>query len=165
MPTIPMQSEGQPRPMTDEERREKRLKYPGAQNNTVLEAEVIGIELQDSRWTDDRTGELKKELNFKFKSIEPGDFHDRWFWGSVSTWFSDKPTCKLRQWVQGILDVDVLPDGYVLNTDQLIGLQCRILIGAKARDDGSLANWVSEVRPSRGTVIPMQAQTGDGEPF
>ena len=121
--------------------------------NSVFEAKVLACDEQQSRWRideNDPDSPFKMNLNFKFEVIDPeGTFDRRWVWGNCAAYLSDKPQNKLRQWTQGILDLDVLPDGFALNTDDFIGKQARIIVGAKTKDDGSVSNFVTEIRPSR----------------
>lgn len=135
--------------------------YTPAPHNSVFEAEVLEVKVEDSPWTDDQTGEKKQQMSFKFKVVEPGDFEGRWFWGRTSTWFSEDARSKLRQFVQAILDEDVLPSGFVLDTDNLEGQRCRIIVHAKEKADGSgrMVNWVQEVRPTRNTYFEKKETT------
>lgn len=124
-------------------------------NNSVFEAKILSCDEQESRWPvddNDPDGPKKMQLSLKFEVIDPeGEFNDRWVWGNCSAYLSTDPRNKLRQWTQGILDLDVLPEGYILNTDEFVGRQARIVIGAKPKADGSgrTSNFVIEVRPSR----------------
>lgn len=138
-----------------------------APNNSVFEAEIVKIDLRDTQWDDKyHPGEKTKQFNFVFKVVDKGEFEDRWFWASCSTWFSDSSTCKLRQWVQAILDVDILPSGFIVDTDELVGQHARIIVQAapKKSDPTKTVNWINDIRPSRS--IPMTATyTLDEEPF
>jgi hypothetical protein len=145
----------------------------------VFEAEILSVELRDTRWDDeyntDEDGNplKKKEYNFKFGVLDEGEFKDRWVWGSTSNWFADDPRCRLTQWIKAILDEDILPEGFVFDTDNLVNMRCRVIIGAKQRKNGTgIANWVEEVRPSKGVRLaeapaeePAAAYDPDEEPF
>lgn len=135
-----------------------RREYTPAPHNSVFEAEVVEVKEEESRFKND-DGSTKMELTFKFRVLDDGEFNDRWFWGRTNTWLSNDPRNKLRQYVQSILDEDVLPSGFVLDTDDLVGQPCRIVVHAKEKADGSgrIVNWVQEVRPSRNRHAAIQA--------
>lgn len=128
-------------------------------NNSVYEAVILSCDEQESRWPvndDEPDGPKKMQLSFKFEVIDPEEkFDKRWVWGNCSAYLSTEPRNKLRQWTQGIMDMDVLPEGYILDTDEFVGRQARIVIGAKERANGNgISNFVVEVRPTR-TAEPM----------
>ncbi len=128
----------------------ERLPFP---HQSVFEAKILEITEQDSRWDiddEDPSKGKKQELNFKFEVIDPdGDFDKRWAWGKCAAYLSTDSRNKLRQWVQGILDIDVLPEGFAFNTDDLVGRQCRIIVEAYEKKTGGVGNYVAEVRHSR----------------
>lgn len=133
-------------------------------DKSSFEAVLLSVEQQDSRWdlddTDPSKGK-KKELVFKFEIMDPdGEFNERWVWGRTTSAFTTHPSNKLRQWVQGILDEDVLPDGFVLDTTALVDRRCRVIVGAREKKTGGVGNFVTDVRPSK---VPNTAfeQPGD----
>lgn len=148
--------------------REARIPIP---HNKVFEAEVTKVEERETPFDDKyNPGEKTKQFSFTFKVLDEGEFHDRWVWANCSTWFSDSPTCKLRQWIQAILDVDILPSGFIVETDDLVGQHARIIVHAapKKSDPTVTVNWVNEVRASRGAPALAPKAVGiplDEEPF
>lgn len=140
-------------------------------NNSVFEATLVGIEEKDSLWDLDETDPSKgkkKQFSWKFSIIDPdGTFDGRWVWGNTGTFFGTGPQNKLRQWVQGVLDAEVLPEGYALDTESLHGLQCRIIVEAKEKQSGGISNRVKEVRPSKvagtGPVVSSTPDEGEDE--
>jgi len=128
---------------------------------SVFEAIVLGVTEQDSRFPADDAdpdGPRKKQLSFKFKVIDPdGKYNDRWVWGNTSSYFGTSPSNKLRQWVQAILDKEVLPEGYLVDTDDFEGQQVRVIIGAKQRKNGDgISNFVVELRPTKADRSQMK---------
>lgn len=138
-------------------------------DKSIFEAEVVQIKEEDTQWEDKfNPGEKTKQFVFIFKVLDEGQFNDRWVWGNCSTWFSDSSTCKLRQWIQAILDVDILPQGFIVDTDDLVGQQARIIVKAAPKKDDSskMVNWVQEVRPSRNASPVMTKSVAyEEEPF
>lgn len=121
--------------------------------NTELEAEVLGIEERVKPFKDDRGNDVVK-VNFSFKILSEGDYKNRRQFGETSTNFVDHPDCKLRAWVKAILGVDQLPEDFVLDTDDLLGMTVRIIVGNKPKKnaDGSpgVRDFVQDVLPIRG---------------
>ncbi len=155
------------------------LRVP-APHESVFEAEVLEVKHQNSRWKFDNSDEFKKEFNFKFRVLDAGDFHDRFFWGSTPEWFSNDPRCKLQRWIKSVYDEPVLPQGFELDTDDLADMRCIIVIHAKEkafREDGEhlnqdgsakMVNWVADVLPSKAARIAPTTPTPNPdnlEPF
>ncbi len=142
-----------------------------APHQSVFEAKLLKVELKDTPWDDeDNPGHKKQQFNFRFEVTDGGDFDGRWFWGSTQDFLSPSPANKLRQWVQALLDEDVLPQGFDLETDDLEGLPCRIIVHAKDKfqDDGTFiktSNWVEEVRASRNLKVGQGPGDLSEEPF
>lgn len=122
-------------------------------DGTTWEAIVESIEERESRWwvdENDHDKGKKMELSWKFKIIDPdGEYDGRWIWGSTSTYFGTSPKNKLRQWIQAALDEDVLPEGFVVNTQDLIGKQVLLVVDARKANNGNTYNNITDVRISR----------------
>jgi hypothetical protein len=71
---------------------------------------------------------------------------------TLTAWASEKLTdkTKLGRWVTAILGA--MPDN--LDTDALVGRDCRVKIGVKTRDDNSEYNRVEDVLPLHDRVTP-----------
>lgn len=67
------------------------------------------------------------KLNWKFEVTEPGDWQGYKINGSTTQNFTLHEKCKLMQWASALLG-RVFEVGDQLDTDDLIGLPCRILI-------------------------------------
>lgn len=156
-------------PRQEEKESQERTPIP---DKTVLEAEVLTVELRESDIYKDDDGNPSRSINFKFRITEEGsEFEDRWVWGSTPPWLNDSPRCKLRHWVEAILDVDLLPQDYVLETDNLQGLPVKVIVGAapSKKTEGRITNKVTELRPSRASrkasLQAGPANEPDPEPF
>ncbi len=151
---------------------EERIPIP---DGAVFEAEVLTVKLEDSKFYKNEDGTPQQIMNFKFKVVNDGEhdgaFVDRWVWGSTPPWLNDDPRCKLRNWVEAILDIDLLPPDYLLETDDLQGMQCRVIVSAKesTTNPGRITNKVTELKNTRGKPVMTVAQSADDpldeEPF
>lgn len=112
----------------------------------ILEAEVVNCEHRETPFDDENNpGQKKKEVSFRFKVTDEGEYNGRTVFGSTPVTFTSHPDCKLRVWVQELLGMDSLPGGFRFDTDTLIGLPCRIAVGAKEREGKSTRNYVMDV--------------------
>ncbi|GAC1673009.1 MAG: hypothetical protein NVS9B9_29960 [Ktedonobacteraceae bacterium] len=120
--------------------------------NTELEAEILGIEERTKPFKDDNGKDVVK-VNFSFKVTSDGEYKNRRQFGETSTSFVDHPDCKFRAWVKAALGVDSLPQEFVLDTDDLLGLPVRLIIGNKPKKnaDGTTGtrDYVQDVLPIR----------------
>jgi hypothetical protein len=139
-------------------------------DNTVFEARVISIVERDSKWDDDyNPGQKKREYNFRFEVDDPDhpDHQGRWFWGNTNTYFADTATNKLRQWIGAIEDLDVFPEGYVVDLDEIESRRPRVRIiikaGERANGEG-IWNGVKELRPSRLKDAPAPLTSASSTP-
>lgn len=118
-------------------------------DDTVLQAEVVSIKDATKNFGD---GDVAR-VEFKFIVRDPGgDFDGRWLWGDTPKIFNTDPRCRLRMWVQEILGQD-LPPKFNLDTDELIGLQCRVAVGLRTYEkDGEKVskNFVTDVMRLKG---------------
>jgi hypothetical protein len=107
----------------------------------ILNAEVSAVEVKETPFDDERNpGQKQKQVSFKFL-ISDGPHQGRILWGNTSTIFNDNENCKLRQWVQAILGQDTLPVGFKFDTETLLGLPVRVVVGnrGKKNANGSVA--------------------------
>lgn len=110
----------------------------------IVTVEVVSVKIEDlPEWKREKSKDTH-QVSFRFKVID-GQFKNRNLWGNVSPWFDSHPKCRLRLWVQEILGVDRLPDGYVFDTDDFTGLQARILVGNFTKRDGAVKDFVKDV--------------------
>lgn len=101
-------------------------------DKTMLAAEVLNVKTEIMPFKDKETGAEVRKVSFKFQITEPGEYEDRYVWGSTSTSFVDHPGCKLRSWVSELVAADSLPAGFSFNTDDLLDAECRVIIGVRS---------------------------------
>lgn len=143
--------------------------------DTILEAKVLKIQTVTTKMTDEHTGEPVKQVEFTFGILdEPYAAANRKAWGRTSTKFTTHENCRLRAWVTEIMAVNELPTGFRLDTDALVGNQCRIVLEVNTWEDKKAGpdpvtgqpryksnNRVKEVIRSRAAGRPAH----DEEPF
>jgi hypothetical protein len=106
----------------------------------------------------DEDGKEVEQIEFSFTVEEPSSPYDgQRFWGKTSTTFTTNANCRLRAWAQEILGQELVT-GYHLNTDDLIGNHCRVVVGIReyAGKDGEKkqANYAKDViRAKTGTAF------------
>lgn len=136
--------------------------YPDITTDTVFEAEVLKVDLRESRWKND-DGSVKNEFNFRFKILDDGPQKGRYVWGTTPTWFNSHHKCKLANWVKALLDEPLLPEGMELDVQDLVGLKGRVMVDAKPKADGDgYWNNVKDVFPSRITPGSVKAPEAPG---
>lgn len=134
------------------------------EDGRVLEATVVAIRSKEANFIDETTGEKAKRVEFKFLISDPdGVFDGQNIWGETPNKFNSHPECKLRQWTEAILGRD-LPVGYMLDTDSLIGQDCRIGVkyrefpDKKATVDPSTGELPKKGRNDVANVFPTEAK-------
>jgi hypothetical protein len=136
---------------------------------TILPVEVLECKLQpiNADFREKYDIEATHEFNFRFKVLE-GDFKNRNVWANAHALWHDGANCRLRLWAQAIMGVDAFPEGYVFDSDHLVGQTCRITIKNYNKKDGSVGETAADVLPSIpgiGQTTPesiMAAATGSG---
>lgn len=119
-------------------------KFDPIPNNEIVRAEVVEVKLDEKPQQFVSGPDDTHRVSFHFKVTE-GSYKNRHLWGNTATWFTDSPKCKLRLWVQEILGVTELPEGFNLDLDSLKGRQVRLLVGNREKKDGSIGDFVSQV--------------------
>lgn len=129
----------------------------------ILECEVFEIKGPvDKPYTDD-DGNAVKKMEFTFKVLD-GEFKDRRVWGETSPAFVNHSNCKLYAWTQEILSTE-LPAGFSLNTDNLLKLKCRVVVGQrsytkKGDTEKTTVNFAKDIIRSK-----TPANAGFSDPF
>jgi hypothetical protein len=98
----------------------------------VLEAEIVSAEVKESPFWKDQNDHSKgkqQQVGFKFRIVESGEYEDRVIFGNTPTTFTSHPDCKLRVWVLEILGEDEFPLGFRFNTDNLVGMFVKVVVG------------------------------------
>lgn len=123
--------------------------------DTILAARVTGVTRKKTPFFND-AGEEQWKFEFAFVVEEPGGQHDSArLWGQTTENFVNNPNCKLYAWAQEILGTELEP-GFALDTDFLVGNQCRIVVGLREYEKAGqtkTANFVADVmRAKAGSV-------------
>jgi hypothetical protein len=124
-----------------------------------VDVEVLDVEIRDLPDWFRKQFNVKdeQEVSFHFKVV--GDDHtNRHLWGSARPVLDKSDNCRLRIWTQEILGVNSLPEDFVFDTDQLAGLQARVVVGTRVAKDGTTKNKVLD-------VLRANTVTFDEEPF
>ncbi len=112
----------------------------------LLPAEVVNVEERETPWLIDENDPSlgnKKQVSFRF-SVTDGDHKGRTLFGNTPTTFTSHPDCKLRAWVQEILGGNVLPVGFSLEVETLIGLPVKIAVAHRNKTNADGTTTVKE---------------------
>lgn len=112
--------------------------FPVIPENAVLAAEIVDCKERETMWDIDKEDPTKgkqREVSFRFRITEDGDWYNRQVFGRTPTTFSTHPDCKLRVWVQEILDFDELPADFEFEPEDLVGMTTRVLIGNRPKNN------------------------------
>lgn len=120
-------------------------------DDEILAAKVTGVKQVVKPFKDDDGNEVVK-IEFAFVIEDPGGkFDGQRLWGDTSTVFSDNPNCRLFAWTQELFGQE-LPKGFRLDTDDLVGKHCRVVVAQRAYvKDGEdkIRNLVKDVFRAR----------------
>lgn len=127
------------------------LEFEAIPENTIATAIVESCEVKETPfWVDDNdhTKGKKDQVSFRFR-LTDGEYANRVLFGNTPTTFSTHPDCKLRVWVQEILAVETLPDNFSFDTDDLVNMTVKVVVGNRTRKaaDGTdvVKDFVSDV--------------------
>lgn len=119
----------------------------------ILPAKVTAVQEKIKPFTDNEGKEIVR-LEFAFVVDDPGGpFDGTRLWGDTSKIFNTHPDCRLRAWAQELYGQE-LPKGFALNTDDLAGLTCRIVVAQRTYKDkltqeDKIRNYVKDVFRAR----------------
>jgi hypothetical protein len=123
------------------------------EDDSIHIARVLEIKREKSGFTDDKTGEEKYRLEWKFQIWDDtDDFDNEFIWGRTGETFTNHPNCKLFSWSQSLIG-QPLTEGYPLDTDELLEqLLCRVVVKQehwKDKKDGTdkTRHFVADVLP------------------
>lgn len=109
----------------------------------IVQVEVVEVKLEEKPAKWQKPGDTHR-VSWHFKVTE-GPFANRHLWGNTPTWLNNSPKCVLRQWIQEVLGLDVLPDDFVFDTDEFAGLSARVLVGQRTKQDGTPTDFAKDV--------------------
>lgn len=132
------------------------------EDDSVWTANVVAVKTVEKPFKDD-DGNPVQRVEFKFNIVDQGPFDGTNVWGDTPTKFNTHPDCKLRGWASAILG-STLSVGYRLDTDLLVGHECRINVGLREYEkDGQTKqrNFVKDVIPSAAAMTAMREEVVD----
>lgn len=105
-----------------------------------------------------------EKLKWYFTVMDDGPWKGKDIIGDTSQKFVAHPECKAYNWAT-VISGRNFPGGTQLDTDELLMMRCRILIGHKTSKGGRVFMNVKEVMPPRsdGTTIAAPDMTLDVE--
>lgn len=123
-------------------------KFDPIPENTIVDVEVVSVELRDKPEWAIRDPDVTQEVSFRFRVVS-GQYEKRNLWGNAAPFFNFSPKCRLRIWVQGILGVDELPEGFELDLPSLTGRRARVLVGNRKNKQDEVKDFVQDVFPAK----------------
>ena len=140
--------------------------FPIIPNDSIVNVEVVECELRD--FSEDFRAQYgvkdKQEVSFRFR-VTDGDYKGLNIWGSAKPIFDSSDNCRLRIWTQEILGVDKLPEGFVFDTDDLVGMNTRVLVSEYRKKKGGLGNRVKDVLRANANTPNATVSYNAEEPF
>lgn len=136
----------------------------------ILAAKIVEIKEDVKPFTNDDGSPVVK-LAWTFQTEY--DNQERKVWGETGTDFVVHPDCKVYSWTQEALGTE-LPKGFVLNTDHLIGLPVRVVMGQrtytkKNETTPRTVNFVADLMRAKGATTAAApaaaAVPADESPF
>lgn len=117
------------------------------QVNVMLEA----VEENNFEWDGDKV----EKLRWKFTVLDEGPWQGKTLQGDTSINFTAHPSCKAYNWAVAITGHD-FPPGTHFDTDEMVGMRCRVLIGHRTTKQGRVFMKVKEVMPPRSSGVAAQ---------
>lgn len=133
-------------------------KYEIIPDGEIMSAIVDNCEQRPSPWLTEANGDPVQQVAFRFRITEEGPFFDRVLFGDTPVTFTNHSDCKLRMWVQELLAEDTLPAGFRFNTDTLIGLPCRVVVGEYTSKAGKQGNKAQDILRAKLTSAPLASE-------
>ena len=128
---------------------------------TVVDVRLTDVEARQFTWD----GEEVTKLKWVFTVMEEGAWKGKDIFGDTPTTFTAHPNCIAYNWVAAITGKKYAPDEQ-LDTDDLIGMPCRIMIGHREDKQGRTWMRAKEVLPARaGATTTAQPTAPEETPF
>ena len=100
-----------------------------------------------------------KKLRWYFTVMDEGDWKGKDITGNTSQKFVAHPDCKAYNWAAAISGRNY-PAGSDFDTDEILTMKCRILIGHKTSSGGRVFMEAKEVMPPRDDMTFDAARDG-----
>lgn len=91
----------------------------------VLTARIASVQDVEKPWNSKKTGEPQRMFAFEF-DITDARYAGRKTWMDVWPEFFPSDRCQLYKWTLAVLNEESLPEGFVLDTDLFVGVDCYI---------------------------------------
>lgn len=128
------------------------------EENDVVSARLASVEEHTFRWNEEDVEKFK--WTFLITDPEAGEWEGKEIFGDTSQAFTAHPNCKAYNWVKALTG-KAYANGEELDTDDLLGLPCRVLIMHKPDKQDRVWMRVKEVLPakaaSRSVEVPSEA--------
>lgn len=120
--------------------------YALLEENDVVQARLAGVEEHSFTWDNETVDKFK--WTFVITDPEAGDWDGKEIFGDTSQVFTAHPNCKAYSWVKAITG-RAYEQGEELDTDDLLGMPCRVMITHKDDKQGRTWMRVKEVLPAK----------------
>lgn len=135
-------------------RKREEREYPHIPKDTELEVRVVRCEIRDVDRSKTPWKDYDKEVVFAFR-VEDGEYKNRWLWAETEAYLDDSPDCTLRLWLQEIVGLPELPDGFEFVPEDFIDLDCKVRVGTyfskkKQKIENTVEDVISKYRESTG---------------
>ena len=117
----------------------------------LLEATVEEVEIREFDWNNpDKGGATEHivKLRWNFLITDEGEWKGKKIHGETSPTFTNHPNCKAMNWAMALTGRPY-PPGEELDTDDLMGLRCRIAIINRQDKKDETKVWHTVVAPIR----------------
>lgn len=153
--------------------------YPVIPDGQIVPVEVVQIAEKSIPVAWRKSDGPETEISFHFK-VNEGQFNKSHIWGRTMPYFNWGERCRFRLWIQAILGVEELPEGFRLEPTAeqdkqgndikvfhaFDGMDAKVLVkNYTTKKTAELKHVVEDVLPSIDYVNPFQAPQGlDGVP-
>ncbi len=135
----------------------------------VVAASLADVESKEMTFNNRDTGEpeTSTRLKWSFVVTEPGPWQGRTVTGMTSDSFVAHPNCKAYNWASAIEGGKQYGEGETLETDDLIGKPCRVIITHNKKPDRTWENVanVLQARNAGQSNTPSSQSTAAEAPF
>lgn len=128
--------------------------------NEVVGVIVTAIDANTFTWEGDEV----EKLRWVFSVTDQGPWQGKDVQGDTSQKFTAHPNCKAYNWAAAIVGMQPSLDKD-FDTDDLIGMPCRILIGHRADKQGGMWMNVKEVMSPKAGAPAIEATPPGEAPF
>ena len=128
----------------------------GSEYELIPENDQVNVlveKIEPNNFTYD--GENVEKLRWHFTVLDEGPWKGKSIQGDTSLNFTAHPSCKAYNWAVAISGHEY-PPGSQFDTDDLVAMRARVLIGHRTSKNGRAFMKVKEVMPARGAAVPAE---------